>query len=225
MEVPKKIKDEIWEYCRLNDIPNIDDFIIKMVRQGFTVEKYGSSPGMSTEVREVEKVVEVIKEVEKIVNVPVEIIKEVIVEKEVPVEKVVTKIEYISDKTTENDLVQKISAITEELESERKNFSTIIAKMEKNFHEDLSNKDKELEDLRILLEKDDRDNKIVELSDLIEEEKISSENYRNEASKKDKELEELKNLLEEEKKKNKNSDDIYGDDRRGGWFGSNLLRK
>ena len=26
MEVPKKLKDEIWEYCRLNDISNIDEF-------------------------------------------------------------------------------------------------------------------------------------------------------------------------------------------------------
>ena len=34
MEIPKKLKDEIWEYCRMNDIPNIDEFIIKMVQTG-----------------------------------------------------------------------------------------------------------------------------------------------------------------------------------------------
>jgi len=44
MEVPKKLKDEIWEYCRLNDISNIDEFIIKMIRQGYTIEKFGSTP-------------------------------------------------------------------------------------------------------------------------------------------------------------------------------------
>ena len=53
----------------------------------------------------VDKIVEVIKEV------PVErvVIQEVI--KEVPVEKVVTKIEYISDKTSENELLLKIQQL------------------------------------------------------------------------------------------------------------------
>ena len=35
MEIPKKIKDELYDYCRLNDILNIEEFIIKMVKQGF----------------------------------------------------------------------------------------------------------------------------------------------------------------------------------------------
>jgi hypothetical protein len=46
------------------------------------------------------------------------VIKEVI--KEVPVEKVVTKIEYISDKTSENELYGKIV----QLENEKQEFST-----------------------------------------------------------------------------------------------------
>ena len=80
--------------------------------------------------KRVEIPVEVIKEVVKVeyVEVPVEVIKEVPVDKivevikevpvervviqevikEVPVEKVVTKIEYISDKTSENELLLKI---------------------------------------------------------------------------------------------------------------------
>ena len=72
--------------------------------------------------KRVEIPVEIIKEVVKVeyVEVPVdkivEVIKEVPVErvviqeviKEVPVEKVVTKIEYISDKTSENELLLKI---------------------------------------------------------------------------------------------------------------------
>jgi hypothetical protein len=80
--------------------------------------------------KRVEIPVEVIKEVVKVeyVEVPVEVIKEVSVDKivevikevpvervviqevikEVPVEKVVTKIEYISDKTSENELLLKI---------------------------------------------------------------------------------------------------------------------
>ena len=63
----KNLKDEIWEYCRINNISNIDEFTIKLVRQGFTVEKFGATP--STKI--VEKIVEVIKEVK------VEVIKEV----------------------------------------------------------------------------------------------------------------------------------------------------
>ena len=83
--------------------------------------------------KRVEIPVEVIKEVVKIeyVEVPVEVIKEVPVDKivevikevpvervviqevikEVPVEKVVTKIEYISDKTSENELLLKIQQL------------------------------------------------------------------------------------------------------------------
>ncbi len=48
MDLPQNIKDEIWEYCRLNNITNIDDFILKMVKQGFTVEKYGAVPAATS---------------------------------------------------------------------------------------------------------------------------------------------------------------------------------
>ena len=44
MEIPKQLKDEIWDYCRVNNITNIDDFMVKLIRQGFTMEKYGSTP-------------------------------------------------------------------------------------------------------------------------------------------------------------------------------------
>ncbi len=74
INLPKQLMDDIWDYCRLNNIPNIDDFIIKMVRQGFTVEKYGATPVTKTVEKIVEKIVEVPVEkiVEKIVEVPVE---------------------------------------------------------------------------------------------------------------------------------------------------------
>jgi chromosome segregation ATPase len=86
--------------------------------------------------KRVEIPVEVIKEVVKVeyVEVPVEVIKEVQVEKvvikevvkEVPVETVVTKIEYISDKTGENELLLKI----QQLESEKQEFSTKLTETE-----------------------------------------------------------------------------------------------
>jgi hypothetical protein len=97
MEIPKKVKEEIWDYCRLNDIPNIDDFILKMVSQGFTVEKYGAAP--TAKERIVEKIVE------KIVEVKVDKIVEKIVE--VPVEKEV----YITDNTEIKTLADQINKL------------------------------------------------------------------------------------------------------------------
>lgn len=71
MELPKDLKNEIWDYCRANNITNIDDFTLKCLKQGFSVEKYGATPVERT----VEKIVEVIKEVpvEKIVEKRVEV--------------------------------------------------------------------------------------------------------------------------------------------------------
>lgn len=46
MEIPKELKDEIWNYCKVNDITNIDGFIIKLLSQGFTAEKYGAAPSI-----------------------------------------------------------------------------------------------------------------------------------------------------------------------------------
>jgi hypothetical protein len=97
MEIPKKVKEEIWDYCRLNDIPNIDDFILKMVSQGFTVEKYGAAP--TAKERIVEKIVE------KIIEVKVDKIVEKIVE--VPVEKEV----YITDNTEIKTLADQITKL------------------------------------------------------------------------------------------------------------------
>lgn len=97
MEIPKKFKDEIWEYCRVNDIPNIDEFILKMITQGFTVERYGAAP--TARERIVEKVVE------KIVEVPVDKIVEKIVE--VPVEKEV----YITDNSEIKNLTEQINKL------------------------------------------------------------------------------------------------------------------
>lgn len=76
MELPKDLKEEIWDYCRLNDITNIDEFTIKLVRQGFTVEKFGATPTTKVVEKIVEKIVEVPVEkiVERTVEVPINII-------------------------------------------------------------------------------------------------------------------------------------------------------
>ena len=49
MEINKQLKDEIWDYCRANNITNIDEFITKCLKQGFTIIKFGSTPFENTE--------------------------------------------------------------------------------------------------------------------------------------------------------------------------------
>ena len=151
-------QQEVELFCKLNNITT-DELIKKSFKTGYNIEKYGLVGKMGgiqekwvekevIQEKWVEIPVEVIKEVEKIVEVikevPVDrvVIKEVI--KEVPVETVVTKIEYISDKTSENELYEKIvqlesekkifSTKIEELESEIVVFSTKMTKMENIFH-------------------------------------------------------------------------------------------
>jgi hypothetical protein len=109
----------VQEYCKLNNIENVDKFISKCYVDGFNIKKYGLLGDDSEkiggieekqveievikEIRvevPVEKIVEVIKEVVKYVEVPVEIIKEIEViqyvdrevVKEVPVEIIKEKI-------------------------------------------------------------------------------------------------------------------------------------
>lgn len=69
MELPQELKDQIWEYARLNSITNIDEFTIKLVKSGLTIEQFGSTPQVQTKEKivEIEKIVEVEKIVEKLV--------------------------------------------------------------------------------------------------------------------------------------------------------------
>lgn len=116
MEIPKNIKDEIWEYCRLNDITDINAFILETLKQGFNIEKYGLTPvNKSNEPTVVEKIVEVpvVKEVEKIVEVPV--IKEVERIIEIPLEKIVEV--PVSDDQKVNELISKIGELEKTIES------------------------------------------------------------------------------------------------------------
>jgi len=178
MEIPKKLKDEIWEYCRMNDISNIDEFIIKIVQQGYTVEKFGATPVGAGEVTEVEKIVE------KIVEVPVEKIVEKTIE--VPLEIIVEKEVYITDDEQVNKLTQKIVRVENENKDLKEKVSVLESKPP------------------TIIEKEVTVEKIVKVKDEEEIEKLK------------KEIEELK----------KNSDnDIYGDEKKGGWFGSNLLNR
>jgi predicted RNase H-like nuclease (RuvC/YqgF family) len=130
---------DIKKFCELNNV-DFDKVLKKSLKTGYNIEKYGLLGKMGGEQEKwVEK--EVIRE--KRVEIPVEVIKEVIVEKivevvkEVPVDKIVEvvkeipveKIVKIYDKTDNSELLLKI----QELENEKKEFSTKNQEMEKIF--------------------------------------------------------------------------------------------
>lgn len=135
MDLPKNLKDEIWDYCRVNNISNIDEFTLKLVKQGFTVEKFGATPTT--------KVVE--KEVEKIVEVPVEKIVEKIIE--IPVEKIIEKEVYITDDSQTKELADKVVELEKQLVLINKDYrndvdaltkrETMMAKEYNELHDEL----------------------------------------------------------------------------------------
>lgn len=134
MEIPKKLKDEVWEYCRLNDITDIDAFILKSTQQGFNIEKYGTTPfkigGKETELveKEVIKVITATTEVEIIREVPVEI-------------EVIKEVEKIVEVTvTDNKLIGKLKKEIEGLNEKINELEDNLGK-EKEKVEELSNSD------------------------------------------------------------------------------------
>jgi predicted RNase H-like nuclease (RuvC/YqgF family) len=110
----KIFNKSVESYCKLNNIEDVDGFIKKCFDTGFNIEKYGL---LGKTLNDVEKdlktgivgekqvEIEVIREIR--VEVPVEVIKEV--------EKIVTKIEYISDKSGETELLSKIEQLEYEM--------------------------------------------------------------------------------------------------------------
>jgi len=165
--INSKYENDIQQYCKLNNIVDVNLFVTQCFKQGFDIKKYGflgnslneGEKHLISEViveKRIEIPVEVIKEVEKIIEVPIEVkvieyvdrevIKEVTIE--VPVEKIVTKIEYISDKTSENELLLKIQQLdetifhlNEDLASERQEFSTKTQELTNIFQEEMSKKE------------------------------------------------------------------------------------
>ena len=113
------LDNEFIQYCKINNIEDINGLAQKTFNRGFSILKYGETPtnNVTTKIVEVEKIVEVIKEV------PVEVIKEVIVEKqgktktitkevikEIPVEKVV--------EVFNNDEIEKLKIENQQLKDE-----------------------------------------------------------------------------------------------------------
>jgi hypothetical protein len=162
----KEILNSVDSFCKLNNIDDVDSFIKKVFQEGFNIKKYGllgktlneGEKDLKTGVIEEKRVeIEVIREIR--VEIPVEVIKEV--------EKIVTKIEYISDKNGETELLLKIQQLEEEISTKtteigtiRKEFSTKTEEMENLFKNEMSKKDLELDELRRNLDINLDDNKV-----------------------------------------------------------------
>jgi hypothetical protein len=101
------LDDEFLQYCKLNNIEDIEKTAKDVFSRGFTILKYGEIPiGNKTKEKIIEK----------------EIIKEIIVEKEVPVERIVEK-EIIKEIP-----VEKIVEVIKEVPIEIKGETQIITK-------------------------------------------------------------------------------------------------
>ena len=82
IEINKRLQKDFNDYCKLNEIENVSDFIVKCAKDGLTLDKYGVAPFLpKSQIQEVPVEREIIKEV----------IKEIPVEKEIIVEKIITK--------------------------------------------------------------------------------------------------------------------------------------
>lgn len=149
-----KNNKEIYDYCMHNGITDINKFVQDCFKQGFDIKKYGllektlneSEKDLKTGVvgeKQVE--IEVIKEIR--VEVPVEVIKEV--------EKVVTKIEYISDKSGENELLLKIQQLEDEISKKDKEIdelknndkSKLLQETLQNLRGELQQKNEQIKEL------------------------------------------------------------------------------
>jgi hypothetical protein len=90
LKINPKYEIDIQQYCKLNNIEDVNLFVTQCFKQGFDIKKYGFL-GKTDNDGEKDLIKEVIRE--KLVEVPVEVIVEKEVIKEVPVE--VKVVEYV----------------------------------------------------------------------------------------------------------------------------------
>ena len=218
--VEVKNNKEIYEFCMLNGITDINKFIQDCFKQGFDIRKYGllgktlneGEKYLNTDNEgekdlndsrkmggEQEKWVEIEVIREKRVEIPVEVIKEVekIVEviKEVPVEKVV---EVIKEVPVEKVVIKEIP-IDRVVEKE---IYITDDKQVEEMGKIMSKKDEELDELRQTLDKlkekfSTKEGEIITLQQEFSNKTTEMENiFQNEMSKKDEELDELRRTLD-----------------------------
>jgi len=219
-EQEKRVEIEVIREKRVEIPVEVIKEVVKVEYVEVPVEK------IVTVEKPVEKLVEVIKEV------PVEVIKEVQVEKivevikEVPVEKIVT----IYDNSSENELLLKIQQLEQEFSTKtteigiiKQEFSTITTENENIFHDKMSKKDEELDELRrtldehlakppvekiveVVVEKETTDNSSKSKLDALQN---TLAKVRQETLEKDKKIKELEQTIQEIQKFQDNKQAVY----------------
>ena len=137
-----KTTEAVTQFCNLNNIENIDEFMYKCFQEGFNIRKYGL---LGKTLNEGEKYLKTGGIEEK------QVIKEVIVEKvvikEVPVEVVVEKIIKTVDDNQVNELLLKIQQLEQEISTKtteigiiKQEFSTKTEERESIFQNTDNNK-------------------------------------------------------------------------------------
>ena len=104
IEIPQNIKEEFEQYCKLNEIKEINDLAFRCFISGFNIEKYGPTPMGHKEV--IEKVIEVEKIIEKIV------------EKEIPITDDRKMQEFLTEIQELKDQYKDLENITGEKDSQ-----------------------------------------------------------------------------------------------------------
>ena len=172
----KQNQKDLTDYCKLNNIEDVDKFFQKCFKKGYDIERYGLIGDKNEKIIEyVEKEIpiEVIKYVEKetIREIPIDVIKEVekevintvYIEKEIPIEKIVEVIKevpiYISGDT---QIIEKIIEVPIEVIKEVE----VIKEIEKP-NEKMGMLQETLMKLR--REMGDKDKTITELNNKIEQ--------------------------------------------------------
>ena len=209
----REIMQSVSAFCESEDIKDIDQFMYLCFKQGFDIKKYGllgetlnggEKDLITGGIGEKQVEIEVIKEIR--VEVPVEVIKEV--------EKIVTKIEYISDKSGENELLLKIQQLEQEISTKtteigtiRQEFSTKDTENESFFQNEMSKKNEELDELRRTLD----ELKTNDKSKLLQE---TLQKLRGELQEKNLQITELQKI----------NNDLQGMNRQGTYLRSSNLR-
>jgi vacuolar-type H+-ATPase subunit I/STV1 len=100
VDINKDLQKEFTMYCELNEITEVDNFIVKCAKDGLTLDKYGVAPFLpKSQIQEVPVEKEIVKEV----------IKEIPIEKEVIIEKIITK------EVKDTQLIEELEKLRREL--------------------------------------------------------------------------------------------------------------
>ena len=127
IELPSNLKENIEAYCKLNEVEDVNDFVIKCAKDGLTLDKYGVAPFLpKSQIQEVPVEKEIVKEVIKEIPVEKEIIVEKIITKEVKDKHLIEELEKLKKELKEKDmLIQEQKIKMEEMEDVLEHFKNV----------------------------------------------------------------------------------------------------